>query len=234
MTNVIGHRGASASAQENTLSAFWLAEVMGADGVELDVRRTADGALAVHHDAELADGRVLAEVAFADLPSHVPSLDAALDACIGFAVVNIEMKDLPGEPGHHARHPLPRLVAEVVAERDLAGRVIVSSFELAAIDRLREIDPGITTGLLAKVVLGGPSTVPLIDRCAERGHEAFHPHHEGVDASVVARCHDAGLAVNVWTVDDPGRIVDLAGMGVDAVVTNRPDVALVALGRRAG
>lgn len=234
MTHVIGHRGASGSAPENTLSAFWLADAMGADGVELDVRLTADGRLAVHHDPELTDGRVIAELAFADLPEQVPSLEAVLAVCTEFAVVNIELKDLPGEPGHDPGIPLASAVVDAVVGSGLVDRVLVSSFDVAAVDRVREIASGIATGLLAKVTLGGPATVPLIERCAERGHDAFHPHHGGVDATVVARCHEAGLAINTWTVDDPARIVELERMGVDGIVTNRPDVALVALGRRAG
>ena len=59
MTQVIGHRGASRAERENTLEAFHAAVAQGADGVELDVRRTADGALAVHHDAHLPDGRAI-------------------------------------------------------------------------------------------------------------------------------------------------------------------------------
>jgi glycerophosphoryl diester phosphodiesterase len=78
---IFAHRGASAVERENTVAAFAAAVAMGADGVELDVRRTADGALAVHHDAHLADGRLLVEVAAGDLPSEVPSLVEALAAC---------------------------------------------------------------------------------------------------------------------------------------------------------
>ena len=65
---VIAHRGASAQFAENTLDAFLGAVDQGADGVELDVRRTADGHLAVHHDDTLADGTGSWTTAFADLP----------------------------------------------------------------------------------------------------------------------------------------------------------------------
>ena len=88
MTSVFAHRGASATQTENTVAAFAAAVAMGADGVELDVRRTADGALAVHHDAHLPDGRLLCEVATSALPSHVPSLaerDGTVVRSIDFA-----------------------------------------------------------------------------------------------------------------------------------------------------
>ena len=70
---VIAHRGASAQFAENTLDAFLGAVDQGADGVELDVRRTADGRLAIHHDDALPDGTVIVETAFADLPTRSPT-----------------------------------------------------------------------------------------------------------------------------------------------------------------
>ena len=82
---VIAHRGASAAAPENTLAAFDLARRMGADAVELDVRRTRDGVLVVHHNPGLADGRHIRDTDAADLPATVPDLGAALDACAGSA-----------------------------------------------------------------------------------------------------------------------------------------------------
>ena len=94
---VIAHRGASAAHPENTVAAFVGARDAGADGVELDARRTADGHVIVHHDAQLPDGRVIVELAAAELPDHVPSLAEALDACAGM-VVNIEIKNWPDDP----------------------------------------------------------------------------------------------------------------------------------------
>ena len=68
MTDVIAHRGASRLAPENTIEAFELAVAVGADGIELDVRRTADGVLVVHHDARLPDGRAIVELPWHELP----------------------------------------------------------------------------------------------------------------------------------------------------------------------
>jgi glycerophosphoryl diester phosphodiesterase len=115
---VIGHRGAPQLARENTVDAFRAAAAAGADMVELDVRLTADGALVVHHDAELADGRHIAELAAADLPPWLPSLDESLTACEGMSV-NVEIKERDAAGG---------VVALVVA-RSLHDRVIVSAFD---------------------------------------------------------------------------------------------------------
>src|SRR5688500_4469246 len=94
MADIWAHRGASRAKPENTLEAFREAKAQGADGVELDVRRTRDGAMAVRHDATLPDGRAIHELDVPDLPGFVPLLDAVLDACDGM-VVNIEIKNVP-------------------------------------------------------------------------------------------------------------------------------------------
>src|SRR3954469_6795725 len=121
----MAHRGASRAARENTLAAFALAVTMGADMVELDVRRTADGALAVHHDAHLPGGPAVVNVAAADLPPYVPLLDEALDACSS-VVVNVEIKNMPGEPDHDERGGAANAVVDVVRRRRLWDRVVVS------------------------------------------------------------------------------------------------------------
>src|SRR4051812_39413617 len=97
MVQVLAHRGASRAAPENTVEAFLVAKAMGADGVELDVRRTSDGPLVVHHDPRLRDGRAIIELHAATLPVHVPRLHDALDACAGMWV-NVEIKNDPLEP----------------------------------------------------------------------------------------------------------------------------------------
>ncbi|MCP4851204.1 MAG: glycerophosphodiester phosphodiesterase, partial [Actinomycetia bacterium] len=96
---VVAHRGASYDRTENTVEAFVEARVQGADWVELDVRLSADDVLMVHHDAHLADGRLVREVRAADAPDHIPNLAEAFEACDGMGV-NVEVKNLPGDPDH--------------------------------------------------------------------------------------------------------------------------------------
>jgi glycerophosphoryl diester phosphodiesterase len=219
---VIAHRGASAAFPENTIEAFRGARSMGADGVELDVRRTADGVLAVHHDAALADGRVIVELTGADLPASVCDLEAALDACAGLDVVNIEIKNWPDDPDFD---PELRLADQVVALVDRRGdhrRVLVSCFHLPTVDRVRGLDERMATAWLTFSL---PDQHAAIDRAARHGHSAIHPHVAFVDTAYVEHAHDAGLEVNTWTCDDPDRMAELATLGVDGIVTNVPDVA---------
>ena len=200
---------------------------MGADMVELDVRHTADGVLAVHHDAHLADGRAIIEVVSRDLPSDIPNLDEALDACEGMAV-NIEVKNSSRDPDFDAGRTIAAEVATIVGERDLFERVLVSSFDLGSIARSREVDGRVDTAWLTMIV---PDAAGVVASLVEAGHRALHPYDPVVDAALVDVCHRGGLEVNVWTVDDPDRISELAGFGVDGICTNVPDAALRVLGR---
>lgn len=230
MTLVIGHQGAPAVAAGNTLASFQAARALGADGVELDVRRAAGGHLAVTHDAHLADGRALEDLPAAELPDCVPDLAAVLDACAGLPFVNVEIKNWPGDSDFDAELAIADRVVEVLAGRPPAerDRVVVSCFHRETIDRVRELDPELATGWL---MLGFSTVEEVVAEAVAHGHRALHPHHSAVDADVVKQAHAAGLAVNTWTCDVPERIVWLADLGVDAVITNVPDVALGALGR---
>lgn len=226
VTCVIAHRGASGAAPENTVAAFRRAAEMGADMVELDVRRSADGRLVVHHDPHLADGRAVAATRADELPAAVPSLETALDACVGMAV-DIEIKNDPDEPGFEPDRALADDVATVVAARGDTDRVLVSSSDRASIDRLREVaSPPIATAWL--VTVPPPDAVEVV---VAGGHRALHPSWEAVDPALVERAHAAGVAVNVWTCDDPEAMVRLAGWGVDGICTNVPDVAIGLLRR---
>lgn len=216
---VIAHRGASAAYPENTVAAFRGAAAMGAEWVELDARRTADGALVVHHDAGLPDGRVIVTLPRAELPESVPTLPEALDACAGMGV-NIELKNNPPDPDLDPTHGVADATVDLLAERGGRDEVLISSFNPATLERVRERAEHLAT---AQLVIEPPADV--VDRLLAAGHSALHPYDWFVDEDLVARCHAAGIAVNVWTVDDPERMRVLLDHGVDGICTNVPDVA---------
>ena len=223
---IYGHRGASADFPENTIPAFEGSVAQGADGIEFDVRRSFDGALVIHHDANLGDGRAIAEVSAAELDSHIPTFDEALDAC-GPLIVNVEIKHDPREAGFSEDRRLADQVLEAWHSRSHSQRIIVSSFDVGIIDRIRVLDPSVPTGFLA---MSASDPIDAVARCLDGGHSAIHPWDPLVDQPLVDRCHEADLAVNVWTVDDPGRFILLASWGVDGVVTNRPGLARRTIG----
>lgn len=222
---IIGHRGASASFPENTLAAFAGAIDQGADGIELDVRRSADDVLVLHHDAQLADGRLVVELTADELPESVPSLAEALLAT-GDVLVNIEIKNSPADPDYDAEAGISLAVAGLVASFDSYTRTIVSSFEMENILRIRETDANIPIGWLT---WGQADPASLVARAAAHELRSIHPHDLQVDAAFVGRAHDAALEVHVWTVDDPERIRQLADFGVDGIITNDPALAVVSL-----
>jgi glycerophosphoryl diester phosphodiesterase len=177
--------------------------------------------LAVLHDAHLADGRPLVEVPRADVPSTIPSLVAALDACSGLGV-NVEIKNLPIDPDFDPDDGVADGVVAVLADRPATEEVLVSSFNLATIDRVRALDPRVSTAWL---VFDESDVEATVARTVRHGHRALHPYEAHVDRELVGLAHDAGLVVNTWTVDDPVRMAELVALGVDGIVTNVPDVA---------
>ena len=223
---VIAHRGASAAATENSVAAFRLAAALGADMVELDVRRCADGILVVHHDARLSDGAPVAATRRSHLPATVPTLDEAIDACEGMAV-NIEIKNDESDPGFEADRRLTDDVVALVERRRDDDRVLLSSFDRPSLDRVRALGASIATALLVSHV---PSDVVTV--LTEGGHGALHPWWLATTAALVERCHAADIAVNVWTCDDADAMRRLAGWGVDGICTNRPDLARAVIGPR--
>lgn len=224
MTTVIAHRGASRAAPENTIAAFELAGRLGADAVELDVRRTRDGALVVHHNPDLADGRVIRDVLAADLPSSVPHLGAALDACAGMWV-NVEIKNDPTEPDFDQADEIADHTMALLLARDEHDRWLISSFRIETIDRCRELADA-AGAPIRTAWLVGPVPDDAVELLTARGHVALHPWVKLLGRHVIEACHAAGIEVNTWTCDDPARMAELIEWGIDGICTNLPDVAL--------
>ena len=225
---VLAHRGATAVAPENTLQAFVAASAVGADGVELDVHRTADGGLVVHHDAEAGGLGVLAQRTQAEIRDarpEIPTLDESLEVCAGM-LVNVEVKNLPGDADYDPAEGVAAGVVELLSRRDRRDDVLVSSFNLESVDRVRELDATIPTGFL---MLVGMDPVDAVEVAHAHGHGAVNPDVRALvgeaAAATVARAHGLGMTVNVWTVNDEDEMRRLATAGVEGVITDVPDVA---------
>jgi glycerophosphoryl diester phosphodiesterase len=230
MTKVIAHRGASKAAPENTIEAFGLAGRLGADAVELDVRRTRDGVLVVHHNPDLADGRIIREVDAAALPEHVPHLGAALDACAGMWV-NVEIKNDPTEPDFDPSDEIADRTMELLLARGEPERWLISSFRIETVDRCRAIADaaGAAGAPIRTAWLTGLVPDDVVELLRSRGHVALHPWVKLLGRHVIDACHAAGIEVNTWTCDDPERMAELIDWGIDGICTNVPDTALAVL-----
>ena len=222
---VVAHRGASAYAVENTFAAHDLALEQGADVLELDLRATGDGELVLAHDPTLlrvcGDPRHVGSVdraAIAGLPrdSRPPGFEDFLARYAARTRLLVDLKD-----------PAPaweRRIPEALERHGLRGRAVVQSFDVAALRRLHEAAPW-----LPLAVLYGPEDRPrahlFADAAWAAGVGCWHGH---VDAGFVAAARALDLAVRAWTVDDPAEMARLAALGVDAIITNAPDVAVAA------
>jgi glycerophosphoryl diester phosphodiesterase len=227
---IVGHRGAPRRAPENTPAAFAAAADEGARWVELDARRSADGVVVVHHDAHTPDGVPIVERAAATLTDvGVHRLDRVLDGLPVGLGVDVECKNLPGDPDYEPDEELVALVATVLEPRLGSRPFCTSSFNPATVAAAAAALPAVPAGLL---------TLPLLDAAAaadiahEVGARLLCPHVDcaDLDAATVAGLHDGGLEVLVWTVNDPARARALAAAGVDALCTDDPAGLLAALG----
>jgi glycerophosphoryl diester phosphodiesterase len=228
VTAVFAHRGCTEGFTENTIDAFAEARRLGADGVELDVRLTADGALAIHHDAEIPGLGSIAKLEVADLPAHVPLLADVLAVCEGM-VVNVEIKNAPQDPGWDAGEAVAALTAAAIEEAGWTSRVIVSSFQMATLRAVQAADGRLALGALWGVG-AGVDPGPALAEAAESGFVAVHPFVVSVNPELVQRAHEMGLAVNVWTVNAPEDLRAMMAAGVDTVITDRLREARAAVG----
>jgi glycerophosphoryl diester phosphodiesterase len=227
---ILGHQGDRHRHPGNSLEAFRAALEEGADGVELDVRRTRDGSLALRHDAELPDGRPLVEAVGHDLPHEVPLLGDGLDVLAASKLVNIEIKNSPWEADFDETAALADAVAELLRQRPggEAPAYVVSCFHLDTVDRFHAVAPEVPTGWL---VYDATDHRPLLEETLAHGHRAFHPNQGFVTEALVDDAHALGLTVNTWTCDDAERLRWFASIGVDAVIVDDPIAALGAVGR---
>jgi len=217
---LIAHRGAPRERPENTLPSFLRALELGADGIELDVHRSRDGILVVHHDevpraiapsGRLA-GRRIDALTFDELQGFavggsalIPTLDEVLALVKGRALLFIEMKGAGVEED----------VVKAILASAAPERCAVHGFDHAAVRRVHEMAPGIRCGILF-------DRAPLDAAAAMRESGALDvwPQWALVDAPLVDAVHAAGGRVIPWTVNRAEAARTLAGLGVDGICTD--------------
>jgi glycerophosphoryl diester phosphodiesterase len=252
---LVAHRGGSALAPENTFPAFDRAVALGADAIETDVRLTSDGVVVVFHDEDTTrltgepgtiEARTLAEVSALDAAFSFSPDGGATFPLRGTGVT------IPTFAATLARYPrlrfnvdaksedpaLAEALAREVAAAGAVERVCLGSFFDAQAERLGMLLPDVCRFLPQ----GAATCHVLVARSGSSGAGcprsydlADLPQRMGpmtvVDAKVVSYFHERGMPVHVWTVDDEREMRELLALGVDGIVTDRPDVLARVLGR---
>ena len=229
-TRIIGHRGYTASAPENTIQACLDAFLqLGAHGVEIDVKCSLDGQPFVFHDEVLwrmtGSEEVASEMPLSQLQAlrlkggvslnsdTIPTLGDFLDAMPSGTFVNIEIKDYP--PAYHG---FEKTIIRLMQQHSARLTFVVSSFDPRVLMRLRKLNAQVPLGLLI-----GPEQIwflrygfliPLVLP------HAIHPHHTMIDGALVRGAHAKNIRIHTWTVNGLDRAVQLADP-VDAIITDR-------------
>jgi glycerophosphoryl diester phosphodiesterase len=252
---IIGHRGASAVAPENTMAAFREAIAVGADGIEFDVRLTRDNVPVVIHDSTLRRT--------GGLPQRVADLTQSELAKIDVGTWFARKRNLP--PGSFAHEAVPSLTelftifqsnnstlylemkcdsaaeyvplaqacCRLIAEHALKERVLIECFQLPALRIVREIDSNIKTVALFEPSISNPSVLSdqsIIKKATDAGAAAVALHHRLARRSLVEKAKDTGMHVAVWTVEDRVWIERARAIGIDALITNDPAKMIAARG----
>jgi glycerophosphoryl diester phosphodiesterase len=239
---VVAHRGGALLWPENSLLAYRNALTLGADFLETDVHLTADDEIVVIHDPTLnrtttASGavRALSRAALADVRlkaadgtvtgERIPTLADLLDVLAPSpARLLLEIKV------DSMRQPYPSIEEKALAlvkARGLLDRVVVMAFEDATVRRVRALEPGVRTTLLVGRGRVDRARVPATEAvrwATDVGATDLGIDHRLLDAAVVTAARAAGLRVAAWTVNEEAAIRRVLDLGVDLVISDRPDL----------
>lgn len=253
---VMAHQGGADLAPSNTMAAFRNAAQMGVDVLELDVHTTKDGVVVVIHDATVdrttnGAGSVhdltLSELQKLDAgyqfsPDNgqtfpfrgqgvtIPTLQEVLSAFPALRI-NIEIKQ--------ANPPMEQAVAELIQQASAQNRVLVVASNQDVIERFRALMPDVATGASESEVRGFfyAQTLRVSAFYRPTADALQVPENFGniqvLSPHFVQAAHAREVAVHAWTINDPEAMRRLLAMGVDGIITDRPDLALEVLGRKA-
>ncbi len=222
---IFAHRGASIKAPENTLKAFDLAIKEGANGIEFDIRLSADEVIVVIHDGTInrtsnSTGKVnsltLEELQKFDFGEgeKIPTLKEVLEKFGNKYWLNIEIK----EEGFEL------ILVDLLKELKVKEKIVISSFLIPALLKIKKIAPEIPTGYLYEYDLN--ELDGLLEEVTVNG---IHPVKENITKELVQDAHQKNLAVRAWTVDNPEIAQKLAEYGIDGIITNDPKGIIAAL-----
>ena len=231
---IFAHRGFSLQYPENTMTAFRKALEAGADGIEMDARLTQDGQIVIMHDPTIdrttnGKGKVrdmlLQEILGLDAGikkgvvfenERVPMLEQVFAELGGKLLLNIELCNY--DEGDNRQ--LANQTVELIEKYKLVDSVIISSFRFNNLVYVKDKNPSISCGLLAKQGLMGLFARNLLNHSVSV--DALHPYYTDVNSGLIRKEQQCGRKVRAWTVNDPQDIRQLYELGVDAIFTDDP------------
>ena len=220
------HRGASEYAPENTMSAFYLGLMQGANGIETDVQKTKDGVLVLFHDDtvdRVTDGTgSVAQFTWEELQQRrvygnsttgfydrVVTLDAFLEAFSQYDIfLALELKG----PG------VEEQTLEKVKEYGILDRVTFTSFQFAYIRKIKELDKNARVGWL--VSQAGEAEISALK---EIGGEEMAPKASDITPELVAKLREQGMGIRAWGVSSVAIMKQMCQLGIDGMTVNFPD-----------
>jgi glycerophosphoryl diester phosphodiesterase len=217
---IVAHRGGKSRWHENTLEAVQEAITCGADMVEFDVRRTADGELIVHHDEAIGEG-ALAEMEYSEalrrstaLGYRIPQVSELLDVASGRILLNIELKESGCEEA---------LISIVFKRQFCASDFAITSFDAAVLKRVREVSPDVIIGLLVYDMTGEEA----LKRFYETGANFLGPDYQVLNDNTLEQAKQSRVPLLPWTANDPTVIRSLlCAPAVIGVITDQTSAAL--------
>jgi glycerophosphoryl diester phosphodiesterase len=224
-----GHRGASAIEPENTMRAFTRAFDDGADGIEFDIRLTADKKIIVIHDKTInrtSNGKGLVKNYTFDellkfdfgLGEKIPLLEDVITTFGKKFWLNIEIKEVGFE----------KQFVELLHDLGITDKIIISSFKSQVLKEVKSLDSSLSTAFIYNT--NNPNLIKLKKSV---GIDAIHPKKTLVTKRLVEKAYSLNLPIRTWTVDQPKTAIKLANLGVDTIVTNNPKVIIQALEKKA-
>ena len=248
-TLVAAHRGGAALWPENSLLAFRSALALGVDALELDLHLTADGEVVVLHDPSLdrtstGTGAVrdlkLADLAAVRLKTRegavtaerVPTFAQVLDLV---APTSAELlPEIKVDANRQRYDGIEEKVLALIRARGLRSRTTIQAFQVETIRRLRELEPKARTMLLVArgdVERDRARPAEAVRRARELGATDLGMNHRLIDTDVMSAARAAGIRVSAWTVNEESDIRRMVDLGVDIVMSDRPDLAKRLMGR---
>jgi len=227
MVIIVGHRGDPTREPENTIRSIVRAFKVGADFVEVDVRLSKDGVPVVIHDETVdrtSNGHgyvremTLEQLKMLDFGKgeKIPTLEEALEVVKKMkGKVIVEIK----EEGFESK------IIRILKEKRMINVSMITSFNFETIKRVKELTPKITVG----AIFGRKFKGDMLKTLLRLEADFAVPRYTLVTSDIVEIMHQNSLKVAVWTVDNPNDMIKFANMGVDAIVTNNPELAVKTL-----